>query len=282
MRYKKKQYFVVQKFQRCNNSHALTGTKNNESLNNSAILKDFHINNCSVTAYVLPVLIIILASLYLNGCSRATVETSQVDQSNLHKIEKPIKQSTYQYVEKTVEPPDQSIFKKPIEYFGTIPSYPLHKLPEHNYPDFSKDIHGKAGLKRALKQSISYYEKMPPSKEFYFGDDRYNARHMLLSLKKFLEFLEREPSTRDIHDFLAQNYSVYTTIRQNSELSKLDKGTVSKLAGQSKTSVEIDPSVLFTGYYEPSLKGSLVKEGEYIYPIYSKPNDLIDVPRGGF
>ncbi|MEA1891114.1 MAG: murein transglycosylase A [Campylobacterota bacterium] len=34
---------------------------------------------------------------------------------------------------------------------------------------------------------------------------------------------------------------------------------------------------LLTGYYEPSLKGSLVKKEPYIYPIYNTPNDLISV-----
>ncbi|MBF0468202.1 MAG: MltA domain-containing protein [Desulfamplus sp.] len=282
MRYKNRQYFTM-KIQ--SDFHA-SGSPERRTcpLTTRKFQSDTH---CGKAACVLPVLIIICACLYLGGCSRATVETKQAEQGNMHKVEKPFRhkqpvtQGNYQPFEQTVDPPDQSAFKKPIEYFGRIPSYPLHRLPEHNYPDFSKDIHGKAGLKRALKQSISYYEKMPPSKEFYFGDDKYNARHMLLSLKKFLDFLESSPSTRDIHNFLAQNYSVYTTIRQNSEVSRIN-GKASRLAGQSQASIEIDPSVLFTGYYEPLLKGSLVKEGEYIYPVYSKPNDLIDVPRGGF
>ena len=34
---------------------------------------------------------------------------------------------------------------------------------------------------------------------------------------------------------------------------------------------------LLTGYYEPSLKGSLTKKEPYIYPLYSEPKDLITV-----
>jgi len=34
---------------------------------------------------------------------------------------------------------------------------------------------------------------------------------------------------------------------------------------------------LLTGYYEPSLKGSLIKKEPYIYPVYKTPNDLISV-----
>ncbi|WP_373035961.1 murein transglycosylase A [Sulfurimonas sp.] len=34
---------------------------------------------------------------------------------------------------------------------------------------------------------------------------------------------------------------------------------------------------LLTGYYEPSLKGSLTKKEPYIYPVYGEPNDLVSV-----
>jgi membrane-bound lytic murein transglycosylase A len=33
--------------------------------------------------------------------------------------------------------------------------------------------------------------------------------------------------------------------------------------------------VLFTGYYQPVIEGSLVEAGEYRYPIYGKPTDLV-------
>ena len=34
---------------------------------------------------------------------------------------------------------------------------------------------------------------------------------------------------------------------------------------------------LLTGYYEPELKGSMIKKEPYIYPVYETPNDLITV-----
>jgi membrane-bound lytic murein transglycosylase A len=33
---------------------------------------------------------------------------------------------------------------------------------------------------------------------------------------------------------------------------------------------------LFTGYYEPELKGSKTKSGQFIYPIYARPKELVD------
>jgi membrane-bound lytic murein transglycosylase A len=39
---------------------------------------------------------------------------------------------------------------------------------------------------------------------------------------------------------------------------------------------------LFTGYYEPMLRGSRVRGGAYTVPLYSRPNDLINVDLGDF
>ncbi len=42
------------------------------------------------------------------------------------------------------------------------------------------------------------------------------------------------------------------------------------------------PSGLFTGYYEPELKGSRRRHGPYTQPIYARPPDLIEVDLGRF
>lgn len=39
---------------------------------------------------------------------------------------------------------------------------------------------------------------------------------------------------------------------------------------------------LFTGYYEPVLRGSLKKGGAYRFPLYGRPNDLVEVNLGDF
>ena len=44
--------------------------------------------------------------------------------------------------------------------------------------------------------------------------------------------------------------------------------------------IKSDRLGFLTGYYEPQLRGSLVKNEPYIYPIYEKPNDLIVVKLG--
>jgi membrane-bound lytic murein transglycosylase A len=39
---------------------------------------------------------------------------------------------------------------------------------------------------------------------------------------------------------------------------------------------------LFTGYYEPSLRGSLTQQGAYQYPLYQRPADLVMAELGDF
>ncbi len=127
------------------------------------------------------------------------------------------------------------------------------------YPDF-KDPHDKAGLIRAVEQSLLYYNRISSSAQFVFGEDTYDAAHMKQSLNYFLEFLNIDPSQEQIRSFLAKHYTVYTTMKKE----------------------PMEPEVLFTGYYEPSIPGSREKDPIYRYPVYSRPNDLIIVRPGLF
>jgi len=43
------------------------------------------------------------------------------------------------------------------------------------------------------------------------------------------------------------------------------------------TSEDGNATGMLTGYYEPYLKGSLTQHDSYVYPVYSTPNDLIEV-----
>ncbi|SLM31612.1 Membrane-bound lytic murein transglycosylase A (precursor) (Murein hydrolase A) (Mlt38) [Desulfamplus magnetovallimortis] len=142
--------------------------------------------------------------------------------------------------------------------------YPLSRLSMEDYPAFTDD-HGTKSLEKALRQSISYYGKISPETKFEFGDDIYDAVHIRQSLEHFLDFIMIEPSEEQLQAFLKKHYVVYTTVRELSD--KDDKS---------------DFSVMFTGYYEPSIEGSLIKDDIYCYPIYSRPSDLITVNLGRF
>ena len=134
----------------------------------------------------------------------------------------------------------------------------MKKLRPGDYPLFSDDM-GFDGLAHAIGKSIGYLEKLPEDRSFTFADDTYSRNHIVESLEKFLAFISTGPTQTDLNAFLASHYQVYQS-RGNSD----------------------DDTVLFTGYYEPILSGSLTQSGRYRYPIYAYPKDLVSVDLSTF
>lgn len=118
------------------------------------------------------------------------------------------------------------------------------------YPGFSDDM-GYDGLETAIEQSLSYLKKIPSDTEFSFGNDVFTAAHMIKSLEHFRNYIHTKPSGRNLKEFIRSNYRVYRS------------------AGRDK-----DQKVLFTGYYEPILQGTIDKNTEYRFPVYARPDDL--------
>ncbi len=121
------------------------------------------------------------------------------------------------------------------------------------YPKFSDDM-AFEGLENSISKSISYLRRVPSGRMFRFGKESYSTAHMIKSLEHFLSFIKTEPSDKDLKKYIKSNYFVYKSVGSN-----------------------ISGRVLFTGYYEPIIKGSLEKSFEYRFPIYSRPYDLITI-----
>jgi membrane-bound lytic murein transglycosylase A len=69
------------------------------------------------------------------------------------------------------------------------------------------------------------------------------------------DLCDKAIQSKNSKEFLQKEFSVYKVLSEDEE----------------------EKEGLLTGYYEPSLKGSLVKTDVYIYPIYNTPKDLITV-----
>ncbi|MBW1836399.1 MAG: murein transglycosylase A [Deltaproteobacteria bacterium] len=143
---------------------------------------------------------------------------------------------------------DRLILKRPVPK-----DLNLIKIPSSQYPDFSDDM-AYNGLKESILQSISYLNKIPSDRKFTFGEDVFDTGSMLKSMKHFMAFIETNPSQQDLNRFIAQHYQVY----------------------QSK-GYDSQKQVLFTGYYEPVLKGNPTQSDEYRFPVYKRPDDLITI-----
>ena len=119
--------------------------------------------------------------------------------------------------------------------------------------DFSDDL-DYDGLTVGMLQSLTYLKKIPPARQFRFGRDLYTAEHMTQTLTHFLEFIETKPQQQELKKFIRTYYRIYRSI------------------GAEETG-----KVLFTGYYEPTLQGSLNKSDEFRYPLYARPKDLLTI-----
>ena len=129
----------------------------------------------------------------------------------------------------------------------------MEQISSWSYPDFADDMTYE-GLEHSILQSLSYLGKIPADRRFIFGKDVYKTPHMIKSLEHFLAYIQTGPSRRDLIKFIEANYQIYKSIGRNG------KG-----------------EVLYTGYYEPLIKGSLIRSEEYKFPIYARPRDLVTI-----
>lgn len=129
----------------------------------------------------------------------------------------------------------------------------LIRIAPSEYPEFSDDM-AYDGLEQCILQSILYLKKVPDARKFRFGEDVFDAAHMIRSMEHFLRFIQTKPSKQQLRKYISSNYLVYRSVGSGNP-------------GQ----------VLFTGYYEPFLEGSIEKSTEYQFPIYARPSDLTTI-----
>ncbi len=129
----------------------------------------------------------------------------------------------------------------------------LIRIAASEHPEFLDDM-AYDGLTDGILGSISYLRRVPPTRTFKFGQDVYDTSHMIRSLERFLHFIQAKPSNQELKEYIDTNYLVYRSVGSNTP-----------------------GEVLFTGYYEPVIEGSLEPSPEYPFPIYARPDDLTTI-----
>ncbi|MFH1102181.1 MAG: MltA domain-containing protein [Pseudomonadota bacterium] len=124
------------------------------------------------------------------------------------------------------------------------------KLPVASYPRFSDDMIYD-GLEYGIQNSVSYLRRLSPDTPFFFGEDLYTAAHLIRSADEFWNFIRQKPAEQDLNRFIRSRFIIYKA-----------------------TGIEGTGELLFTGYYEPILFGSLEEKPPYLIPVYPRPNDL--------
>ncbi len=139
-----------------------------------------------------------------------------------------------------------------------LPGTPLELLPVSEYPDFADDG-GYSGLTRSIAMSLAYLGKLAQDRRILFGADSYSVGHLVRSLNYFGKIIESRPCARELNQQIRRYFLVYRSIGR-----------------------QVEKDVLFTGYYEPLLRGSTTPGPRFPVPVHSRPADLLEIDLGAF
>jgi membrane-bound lytic murein transglycosylase A len=123
-----------------------------------------------------------------------------------------------------------------------------------------RDDLGFRNLSDAVRQSLEYYRKLSPDATFFFGPDRVSVPDMVATLQSFLLIIE-DDSLADAEKIrrIKKDFTVHRSVGSNGR-----------------------GNVLFTGYYEPLLSCRTAADDVHQYPLYRKPDDIIEIDLSQF
>jgi len=132
---------------------------------------------------------------------------------------------------------------------------PLSKVTADNQVTFTDDLQP-ATLLTAAVRHLHYLENLPNDSVFTLESDTYPISWLRESIQSFIDILKQDPDSEELARIIAENYTIY-------QAGGRDDAPVGEM--------------LFTGYYEPFLQGSLTREEPFIYPLYTAPPSLLEV-----
>ena len=139
-------------------------------------------------------------------------------------------------------------------------SYPGEALTRVRffYPKFQDDM-DYASLAQSIRNNLEYLNRLDPEFLFSYGKHKFTCLQVRNSQKAFLQLIAKNPDPKELNDELKKRFWVFRAMGR---------------AGNKK--------VLFSGYYEPIYEGSLTPDPVYKYPLYQKPEDLIQIDLSQF
>ncbi|MDH4163715.1 MAG: MltA domain-containing protein [Nitrospirota bacterium] len=116
------------------------------------------------------------------------------------------------------------------------------------------------GLAEAARQSMEYYKRLPADSSFVFGPIRVTAGDMVVTLQNLLLIVENTSLTPELKvEQIKNGFDIYRSVGSN---------------GRGK--------VLFTGYYEPVLSCRRTADDTYKFPLYKRPDDILEIDLSQF
>ncbi|MFO8164019.1 MAG: MltA domain-containing protein [Desulfatiglandales bacterium] len=114
-------------------------------------------------------------------------------------------------------------------------------------------------LSMAIERDLKYLNRLKDDSIFSYGPDKFTAEHVKDSLNTFLSIFQQTSDSKKFNTYLRKNFSLY------------------KAAGSQGSK-----KVLFTGYFEPTFDGNLEHDSIHRYPIYRRPDNLLNIDLGLF
>jgi membrane-bound lytic murein transglycosylase A len=137
-----------------------------------------------------------------------------------------------------------------------------------------------ASLHFAAAQSLAYFQTLPSSQTFVLGPDIYSARDMADSMKELMNTLESATTGQAPSSLLSKGPAPAITSQGTGQdwrsTLRRDFNIYQSVGADSKR------AVTFSCYYEPTMKARLARTPRFRYPIYGRPENLIDVDLGRF
>jgi len=120
--------------------------------------------------------------------------------------------------------------------------------------DLSRD-----SLLAAVEQSLLFYSRIPRDSRHPMGPVACTADELKETLLLFQKILQDSSSEDELKEKIAASFDFY------------------QAAGRDKKG-----TVLFTGYFEPIIKGSLERSEAFSFPIYRPPEETVVINLGRF
>ncbi|MEO6030116.1 MAG: MltA domain-containing protein [Candidatus Binatia bacterium] len=112
----------------------------------------------------------------------------------------------------------------------------------------------RAPLLAAARESLRYFERLPPDRQVAFGPTTRTALEMRGALRDLVAFLATNPAPAVLAAEIGRRFEIYRAVPPK--------------------------EVLFTGYYLPTLPARTTRDARFRFPIYGRPSDLVTAPLG--
>ena len=121
------------------------------------------------------------------------------------------------------------------------------------HPTFRDDLDW-ANLELSINRNLEYLNRLNPDHVFDYGPHQFSCQHVINTQKAFLELIASRPDPAALGKEIRRKFLLY------------------RAAGRVG-----NRHVLFTGYFEPVFEARRTPDEAFRYPIYSKPQDLVEI-----